>query len=104
MIISSLTNFNQFRLKPVFALVVVYPGVSQPACRVHLMHNHNMMVMTGSLFTGVLIVMMVIVINMLAIICCCVTSGLSEPAPQVFDDSGSAGPEMSFSKCSFGLD
>ena len=103
-IILAIINFNQFRLKPVFALVVVYPGVSQPACRVHLMHNHNMMVMTGSLFTGVLIVMMVIVINMLAIICCYVTSELSEPAPQVVDDSGSTGPERSFSERCFGLD
>ena len=98
-------NFNQLRLKPVFALVVVYPGVSQPACRMHLMHNHNKMVIVGSMFTGVLILTMVIVINMLAIICSCVTSELSEPAPQVVDDSGSTGPEMSFSeqRC-FGLD
>ena len=45
MIFSSLAriNFNQFRLKPVFALVVVCPGVSQPACRMHLMHDHNIM-------------------------------------------------------------
>ena len=67
------------------------------------MHNHNMMVMVGSLFKRVSIVTMVIVINMLAIICCCVTSELSEPEPQVVDDSGSTGPEMSFSKRCFGL-
>ena len=93
-------NFNQFRLKPVFALVVVYPGVSQPA----FMHKHNRMVIVGPLFTGVLIVTMVIVINILAIICCCVTSELSEPVPRVVDDSGSTGPEMSFSERCFGLD
>ena len=46
MIFSSLAriNFNKFRLKPVFALVVVCPGVSQPACRMYFMHNHNIMV------------------------------------------------------------
>ena len=97
-------NFNQFRLKPVFALVVVYPGVSPPACRMHLMDNHNNMVIIGSLFTEAFIMTMVIVINMLAIFCCCVTSELSEPAPQVVDGSGSTGPEMSFSKRCFGLD
>ena len=106
MIISSLAriNFYKFRLKPVFALVSVYPGVSQLACRMHFMHNHNKMGIVGSLFTGVLIVTMVIVINMLAIICCCITSELSVPEPQVVDDSGSTGPEMSFSKRCFGLD
>ena len=68
------------------------------------MHNHNKMVIVGSLFTGVLIVTVVIVIIMLAIICCCVTSELSEPVPQVVDDLGSTGPEMSFSEPCSGLD
>ena len=67
------------------------------------MHNHNKMGIVGSLFTGVLILTMVIVINMLAIICCCVTLELSEPGPQVVDDSGSTGPDMSFSERCFGL-
>ena len=46
---------------------------------------------------------MLIVIITLAMIRCCVTSELSEPAPQAVDDSGSTGPDMSFSERCFGL-
>ena len=63
-----------------------------------------MIIILWTLFTGVLIRTMLIVIITLAMIGCCVTSELSEPGPQVVDDSGSTGPEMSFSKRCFGLD